>query len=144
MIFTGEELHGEISWYKGIVKTYFFVNNPVILVKILFSDPKSDGNLDSCSRKTSSSPRYSLFIIFLVVDFVVWHKNETKIDNICAQMEPFTITFIKKNLSNTKYRSAYFFFIIFQGIRCLPEWTRFSTSSIPEFNISQSAFERDT
>ena len=143
MIFTGEELHGEISWYNGIVKTYLFVNNPVILAKILFSDPKSDGNLDSCSRKTSSSPRYSLFIIFLVVDFVVWQKRNQYWQHLRSDGTVYNY-FYKKNLSNTKYRSAYFFFIIFQGIRCLPEWTRFSTSSIPEFNISQSAFERDT
>ena len=59
-------------------------------------------------------------------------------------MELFIIAFIKNRILNTKYRSAYFFFIIIQGIRRQPEWTRFSTSSIPEFNISQSAFERDT
>ena len=46
-IVTGKELQEEISRHNGVVKTYFFVNNPVILVKILFPDPKSDGNFDS-------------------------------------------------------------------------------------------------
>ena len=55
---------------------------------------------------------YSLFVIFLVVDFVVWHKNETNIDNICAQMEPFTITFIKKisQILNTVLHTSFLSF----------------------------------
>ena len=47
MIVAGKELQEEISRHNGIVKTYLFVNNPVILAKILFPDPKSDGNFDS-------------------------------------------------------------------------------------------------